>query len=222
MKKSTLIFLIIFIASISGIFWYIQNKEASPPNIEPIGKLPMLLPEGSFSTTQPKNKVEIKRTDTLEQVRDISLLNSDSRGLFQVYLQTWNIVPPKELVNDEFRYWGHLAASSRNLINWIIQPQGYQLFQNVKGEERFVRLEEKLKYTPDISVNTIKVNQGELGNSIWSALREEKKPFIVILPKEISKSKIEEGALGDILTKYGLVAYNRKDVVVISPAAEAQ
>lgn len=190
---------------IALILWY--NREEKPSAeliVQP--------------TEQAQEKPVFTRTDTIDQVRYFNLMNSTSRDLLQVYLSTWNIVPPAKLVENKTRYWAFLSASSRDLLKWVLEAQGYRLVEKEgKISIEDASASEVIKELPSETQigQDIRVEQGKLGTRTWEALKTSDLQFLLVLPEDVSAKDVSAGNLNDMLLANNLRFRNINGIFVV-------
>jgi hypothetical protein len=189
----------ILVAGVVGalaLLW-LMRQETMPVPGQPDLPSSGLFPD-QISTAQ------LKRTDTIEQERMICLLNATTKELMTVYLQTWNIVPPRSISDSSDRIWAFTEAPALDVLGWISAAFNY----SVEKINESIELVPADKQSPnplakkDVDCPDVQVGAGKLGDRLWNGMRDSDLHFFAILPEKISNLEIESQTLGNLLQSH--------------------
>lgn len=178
------------------LLWLMRDEQMpipSAPDLPSSGLLP-----------EEIQTAKLKRTDTIEQERMICLLNATTKELMTVYLQTWNIVPPRSISDSSDRIWAFTEAPARDVLEWVAVAFNHSL--DNKGENITLLPSDKQDSNNLVKEGTkcpdIQVGAGKLGDRLWNAMRDSDLHFFAVLPESLSNLEIDNQDLSALLQKH--------------------
>jgi len=155
------------------------------------------------------------RTDKITSKLPVVLLNAKPQEYYNVFLQKWDIVPPKELNQASDVIWASFNKTGVQALDFLANTYGYSVTEE-SGKIKFSKSPNLALSPVPKDIEQLELPGYKLGEALWNLLNQEKKEFLVCLPITTSSKPPSKTTLKEALEANNLVAgLNQSGVILI-------